>query len=46
MQWYCVFEGLVEMCLITKMMSVVCEVVTGFLQGFFLLDVGKRVKLC
>ena len=32
-QWYCIFEGLVEMCLITKMMGVVCEVVAGFLQG-------------
>ena len=32
-QWYFIFEGLVEMCLITKMMGVVCEVVTGFLQG-------------
>ena len=30
-QWYCIFEGLVEMCLITKMMGVVCEVVAGFL---------------
>ena len=43
MQWYCIFEGLVEMCevvgvelywkLIAKMMGVVCEVVAGFLQG-------------
>ena len=43
MQWYCIFEGLVEMCevvglelywkLITKIMSVVCEVVAGFLHG-------------
>ena len=32
-QWYCIFEGLVEMCLITKMMGVVCEIVDGFLQG-------------
>ena len=42
-QWYCIFEGLVEKCevvgvelywkLITKMMGVVCEVVAGFLQG-------------
>ena len=30
------FEGLVEMCLITKMMGVLCEVVAGFLQGVFL----------
>ena len=30
-QWYCIFEGLVEMCLITKTMSVVCEVVAVFL---------------
>ena len=30
-QWYCIFEGLVEICLITKMMGVVCEVVAGFL---------------
>ena len=43
MQWYCVFEGLVEMCevvgvelywkLIAKMMGVVCEVVARFLHG-------------
>ena len=42
-QWYCIFEGLVEMCevvsmelywkLIVKMMAVVCEVVAGFLHG-------------
>ena len=32
-QWHCIFERLVEMCLITKMMGVVCEVVAGFLQG-------------
>ena len=42
-QWYCLFEGLVEMCevvgmelywkLIVKMMGVVCEVVAGFLNG-------------
>ena len=25
-QWYCIFEGLGEMCLITKVMGVVCEV--------------------
>ena len=31
-QWYCIFEGLVEMCLITKITGVVCEVVAGFLQ--------------
>ena len=30
-QWYRIFEGLVEMCLITKMMGVVCEVVAVFL---------------
>ena len=30
-QWYCIFEGLVEMRLITKMMGVVCEVVAVFL---------------
>ena len=30
-QWYCIFEGLVEMWLITKMMGVVCEVVAVFL---------------
>ena len=24
-QRYCIFEGLVEMCLITKMMGVVCD---------------------
>ena len=33
MQWYCIFEGLVEMCLITKIMGLVFEVVAGFLQG-------------
>ena len=43
MQWYCIFEGLVEMCevvgvklywkLIAKIMGVVCEVVAGFLHG-------------
>ena len=42
-QWYCIFEGLVEMYevvgvglywkLIGKMMGVVCEVVAGFLHG-------------
>ena len=42
-QWYCIFEGLVELCgvvgmelywkLIAKMMGVVCEVVAGFLHG-------------
>ena len=42
-QWYCIFEGLVEMCevvglelylrLITKIMGVVCEVVAWFLHG-------------
>ena len=41
-QWYCVFEGLVEMCevvgmqfywkLIAKIMGVVCEVVAWFLH--------------
>ena len=44
-QWYCVFEGLVEKCevvgmelywkLIAKMVGLVCEVVTGFLRGCF-----------
>ena len=33
MRWYCIFEGLVEMCLITEMMGVVSEVAAGFLQG-------------
>ena len=43
-QWYCVFQGLVEMCevvgvelyckLIGKIMGVVCEVVAAFLHGF------------
>ena len=43
MQWYCIFEGLVEMRevaglelywkLIAKIMGVVCEVVAGFLHG-------------
>ena len=42
-QWYCIFEGLVEMYevvglglywkLIGKMIGVVCEVVAGFLHG-------------
>ena len=42
-QWYSIFEELVEMCevvgvelywkLIVKMMGVVCEVVAGFLNG-------------
>ena len=42
-QWYCMFEGLVEVCevvgvglywkLIGKKMAVVCEVVAGFLHG-------------
>ena len=32
-QSYCIFEGLVEMCLINKIMGVVCEVVAGILQG-------------
>ena len=42
-QWYCIIEGLVEMCevlgvglywkLIGKIMGVVCEVVAGFLHG-------------
>ena len=47
MQWYCIFEGLVEMCLITKMIGVVCEVIHGFLQGvvFSVLDVGKSQTL-
>ena len=49
-QWYCIFEGLVELCeeigvelywkLIDKIMGVFCEVVAGFLHGLFLLDVG------
>ena len=42
-QWYCIFEGLIEMCevvgvelywkLIAKIMVDVCEVVSGFLHG-------------
>ena len=38
-QWYCIFEGLVEMCevvgmkLYWKVMGVVCEVIAGFLHG-------------
>ena len=42
-QWYCIFEGLIEMCevvgvelywkLIAKLMGVVCKVVAGFLHG-------------
>ena len=42
-QWYCIFEGLVEMCevvgvglywkLISKIIGVVREVVAGFLHG-------------
>ena len=41
-QWYCIFEGLVEMCevvglelywkLIAKIMGVVCEVIVGILH--------------
>ena len=41
-QWYCIFEGLIEMCevvgvelywkLIAKLMGVVCKVVAGFLH--------------
>ena len=44
-QWYCIFEGLVEMYevvgmelywkLIAKMVGLVCEVVTRFLGGCF-----------
>ena len=43
LQWFCIFEGLVEMCevvgmelyckLIAKMVALVCEVVAGFLHG-------------
>ena len=42
MQWYCIFEGLVEMCEVvgeelywklTAKMGVVDEVVAGFLHG-------------
>ena len=43
LQWYCILEGLVEMCevvsvelyskLIVKIMCIVCEVVAGFLHG-------------
>ena len=42
-QWYCIFEGLVDMRevvgmelywkLVAKIMGVVCEVVAGFLHG-------------
>ena len=41
-QWYCIFEGLVEMCEVVGMelywrliakMGVVCEVAAGFLHG-------------
>ena len=43
-QWYCIYEGLVEMCEVVgvigsywkstgKIMGVVCEVVAGFLHG-------------
>ena len=48
-QWYCLFEGLVEMRevvgvelywkLIAKIMGVVCEEVAGFLHRVVLLDV-------
>ena len=41
--WYCIFEGLVDMCevvgvelywkFIGKIMGVICEVVAGFLYG-------------
>ena len=46
-QWYCVFEGLVEMCevvgvelywkLIAEIMGVVSEVVAGFLHSVVLI---------
>ena len=46
-QWYCVFEGLVEMCevvgvklywkLIAEIMGVVCEVAAGFLHRVVLI---------
>ena len=57
-QWYCVFEGLVEICevvgvelywkLIAKIMGVVCKVVAGFVHGVVLIGccIGNRVKLC
>ena len=48
MQWFCIFEGLVEMRevvgvelygkLIAKIMGVVCEVVGGFLYGVFFIE--------
>ena len=54
-QWYCVFEGLVEMCevvgmelywkLIAKMVGLVCEVVTGFLRGCFYFYSGTEVLI-
>ena len=54
MQWYCIFEGLVEMRevvglelywkLIAKILGVVCEVkLLGFYVGLFLLDFGNGV---
>ena len=56
MQWYCIFEGLVDMCevvglelywkLIAKIMGVVCEVMLSFYMGLILLNVGNGVKLC
>ena len=55
-QWYCIFEGLVDMCevvglelywkLIAKIMGVVCEVMLSFYMGLILLNVGNGVKLC
>ena len=54
MQWYCIFEGLLEMYevvgfelywkLIAKKMGLVCEVVAGFLHGvvFILLILALR----
>ena len=55
-QWYCLFEGLVEMRevvgvelywkLIGKIMGVVCEVVAGFLHGVVFIGCCNRVKFC
>ena len=44
-QWYCIFEGLVEMCLITKMMGVVCEIVAGIIQGVVFIGCWSQTLL-
>ena len=51
-QWYCLFEGLVEMRevvgveLYWKLMGVVCEEVAGLLHRVVFIGCCNRVKLC